>query len=127
MTDKEKNGEQIIMSDTHDNELMMEAYDVLKFRDGATYIGDQKLNNEDFIYVHSQDWFITDSLCWLEADCVGAGVLMIGQHVIDSENEAKVRKMKIGDIVYLDSELCPWDQFDIYSKDRELLVKGVRL
>jgi len=82
------------------------------------------INNNDFIFVSDGTWFVKDSICWLEANCGHMGGLFVGNYRIDDETEAHNRRMTIGEIQLLDGELCSWSEFDIYDKNRNLMVKA---
>jgi hypothetical protein len=88
------------------------------------YIDGKTIDNNRFMFVSRGEWFNKGEIVWLEANCGPAGGCFVGNHTITSEIEAKNRKMNVGDVVELDGELCTWDEFDIYDKDRNLLVKG---
>lgn len=108
----------------------MEKYKIKKIefvvKDNYTiaHIDNKILNNEDFIYVSNGCWYEKDSICWLEANLGEMGGLFVGNHIIDSPIEAKDRNVEVGHTVFLDGEMCMWEEFDIYDKGRTLLVKA---
>ena len=73
-------------------------------------INDTPLNNEDFYYISDGTWYVKGSLCWLETNCGDGGALMLGVRASDNQ---------------LDGELCSWDEFDIYDKNRGLVSEHV--
>lgn len=98
----------------------------ITFETGKACIDCVPLDNDNFIFVSQGCWYEKDSICWLEGNCGSCGGWFVGNHVIDDETEAKNRRAKIGDVAFLDGELCGWAEFDIYDKNRNLLVKATR-
>lgn len=85
-----------------------------------------------YIFISNGTWFVKNTRCKLdivdenslrECNCGLMGGIFIGEHIIDSPHESEVYKLPMG-AKRMDSELCRWDEFDIYDAQMNLLLKA---
>lgn len=96
----------------------------IRFDGDYAFIGDKKLDDENFTYISKGWWYIKGEKCKLEANIGWMGGLFRGLHICEVGNgEVENCGYKVGDIRE-DGELCQWDEFDIYDFNGTLLVEG---
>jgi len=100
--------------------------------DGTTDNDYLKRLDNTFIYISNGTWFVKNTKCKLdiidnnpnkECNCGLMGGIFIGEHIIDSPHESEVYKQPMGE-KRMDSELCNWDEFNIYDSQMNLLLKA---
>jgi hypothetical protein len=82
-------------------------------------------------YISNGGWFRKGASCTLDrgentedANCGSMGGIFIGERVIETPHESRVYNKPIGSI-RIDSELCQWEEFDIYDANMHLLKKAI--
>jgi hypothetical protein len=91
------------------------------------------LLDNQLIYVSNGTWFIKNTRCKLDqgekkdtGNCGLMGGVFLGEHIIDSLSESIAYNQPLGSH-RTDSELCQWDEFDIYDSNMNLLCKAVSI
>lgn len=84
--------------------------------------------DDTFTYISDGTWFVKGSECKLIANCDGMGALLKGDRSPEEEYEFKLGRKKGN--VYIDTEVCSWDEFRIYKNEEEVEIiwpKGTKM
>ena len=83
----------------------------IEFQHGRAYLNNRLITNEKFDFISDGTWFVESSKCLLVDNCGSLGAIFSGS--VDND-EMKSEK---------DEELCGWEEFDIYDKSGNLVLK----